>query len=199
MSEPGTEPFAGTDPRPFLRQPPLPVVSTSAPDSVRLEGVERVLYEVTAALSEIDLGRLPWAPARGGYFRSVLHRDRDLEITVIRWPSGTGSPLHGHGESCGGLRVLRGAVVEDAFLPAPPGSGPYLFERSVFSAGATRLLPVGACHRVRAVGEAWSLHVYAPAPDDAAEVIPHQIRRRLASARRRVRTPSGSAPAGVLS
>jgi hypothetical protein len=161
--------------------PSIPSIVERAVRDSRQRLVARVLDEAFAALQRVDLSRLAYAEAEGGYRRAVLHRDADLEVTVIHWPAGTGSPLHGHGQSRGALRAFRGVLVEDAFTPEGED---YRYRRTVLGPGGTSILDRGACHRLRACGDAYTLHVYDPPPDLAAEQIAPELWPRLRRARR---------------
>jgi uncharacterized NAD(P)/FAD-binding protein YdhS len=120
----------------------------------------------------------------GGYGRAILHRDAGVEVAVLRWPTGSRTPLHGHGRSRAYLRVCSGALVEDAFLP---DGEDFDFRQRVLEAESEGRLPAGAFHRVRAFRESYSVHVYDPPPEDAAAAVPETLRPVLRRARRRGR------------
>ena len=48
-------------------------------------------------------------------------RDEQFEILMICWKSGQRSRIHDHGESLGGVKVLRGILTESVFALSPNG------------------------------------------------------------------------------
>ena len=55
------------------------------------------------------------------YSRNIVVRDEQFEIFMICWKSGQRSLIHDHGESLGGVKVLRGILTESVFALSPNG------------------------------------------------------------------------------
>ena len=92
-----------------------------------------------------------------------LHRDLvGVQIWVLSWLPGQGTPLHDHGRSGGAFAVVRGALTERVV-----GTGPAGVHESSTWLGVGRLRQFGAhyVHQVRNedTEPAVSVHVYTPA------------------------------------
>jgi predicted metal-dependent enzyme (double-stranded beta helix superfamily) len=104
----------------------------------------------------------------GRYTRHCVYRDDRFELLVMGWPAGLDSPIHDHGGSRGGVRVLGGTLRVEDFAINDGGRAP---GPARLQAIGTRLVEVGAVdaltperdvHRVGAIGgDALSLHLYA--------------------------------------
>ncbi len=99
---------------------------------------------------------------RDGYCRVTLHRSDAFEVIVVGWLPGQETPVHGHGESVGVVRVLAGVLSEQRFRPHPEGA--LQVTTGMATPGDVLLETRGVVHRVRNPGSepAVSLHVYAP-------------------------------------
>jgi rhodanese-related sulfurtransferase/predicted metal-dependent enzyme (double-stranded beta helix superfamily) len=87
-----------------------------------------------------------------------------LEVWLIGWTPGQGTTVHDHGGSVGGMTVAEGALVEDVFQRAGPGSARRTNRPVHHEPG----IPVGFAetrvHRVRNTGpqNATSVNAYSP-------------------------------------
>ena len=92
-----------------------------------------------------------------------LHRDlAGVQIWLLSWLPGQGTPLHDHGRSAGAFAVVRGRLTERVVATGPAG----VHETSA-RLGVDRLRQFGAhyVHQVTNDGAepAVSVHVYTPA------------------------------------
>ncbi len=92
-----------------------------------------------------------------------LHRDlAGVQIWVLSWLPGQGTPLHDHSSSAGAFAVVRGELTERVVSSGPAG----VHERTAHL-GADRVRQFGAhyVHQVSNEGgePAVSVHVYTPA------------------------------------
>lgn len=92
--------------------------------------------------------------------RTVLFKNKDVEVILIDWEPGSETPIHDHGESCGIIRVLRGALTEDVFSPFTLESSysNYYGEEGIFFEIPTTI----HCVKNSGKNKARSLHIYTP-------------------------------------
>jgi alkylation response protein AidB-like acyl-CoA dehydrogenase len=151
----------------------------------RLQPVaERILCTLSQtldALSPDRLASIPLPPVRQGYNKALLSRDEQVEVCAARWLAGGQSRLHGHGGSAALYQVVSGAVEEERYVPDGDG---FRYESEVIPAGGCSYLPPGSFHRVRALGEAVTVHTYSPPPAEATAAVPPDTLRQLQRARR---------------
>lgn len=110
-----------------------------------------------------------WSPLRRHdpnrrWYERLLLTPR-VEVWLIGWAPGQGTPPHDHGGATGALTVTEGTLTEDVY----EGAGPE--DREVFpartqhrAAGSTAIFPAHHVHRVRNLGRinATSVHAYSP-------------------------------------
>ena len=113
-----------------------------------------------AATSDLWRPLVRHDPAARWYERLLL--TDDLEVWLIGWAPGQGTPAHDHGEAAGAMAVAEGSLLEEVYertLPAPART-------AVHRLGATLAFPPDHVHRVRNVAavNATSVHAYSP-PD----------------------------------
>ncbi len=99
------------------------------------------------------------------YSRNIVVRNKQFEILMICWESGQRSLIHDHGDSLGGVKVLRGILTESLFTPALNGmikavaSTDYRF-------GDVQIEDRSTIHQVSNLQpgpcDAISLHIYLP-------------------------------------
>jgi Cysteine dioxygenase type I len=92
-----------------------------------------------------------------------LHRDlAGVQIWVLSWLPGQGTPLHDHGRSAGAFAVVRGALTERVVA-----TGPFGVHETSARLGVDRLRHFGAHYVHQVTNEddepAVSVHVYTPA------------------------------------
>jgi predicted metal-dependent enzyme (double-stranded beta helix superfamily) len=92
------------------------------------------------------------------YARHLVLRSENVEILVVCWRPGQGSPVHGHGPSDGLMVILEGEITNTTYSP----NGQKI--TTVWGEGAVGHTPVGAQHEVRNTSnkDVVSLHIYAP-------------------------------------
>ncbi|MGH7826857.1 MAG: cysteine dioxygenase [Candidatus Binatia bacterium] len=99
------------------------------------------------------------------YARNLIYSDQNTEIFLMCWKSGHRSLIHDHGESLGGVKILRGILTETLFERAPNGmikavssadyhSSDIQIEEPATIHQVSNLQP-GASHAI-------SLHIYVP-------------------------------------
>lgn len=95
------------------------------------------------------------------YARHLVFRSGNVEILVVCWRPGQGSPVHGHGPSDGLMIILEGEITNTSYFP----DGRKV--TTVWSAGDVGHTPIGAQHEVKNTSDkdVVSLHVYAPPLD----------------------------------
>jgi hypothetical protein len=54
-------------------------------------------------------------PAKIGYGRKIVYKDKNVEVVLITWPKNSRSLGHDHGRSVGLIRVLSGQVYQDVY------------------------------------------------------------------------------------
>jgi len=92
-----------------------------------------------------------------------LHRDLPgVQIWVLSWLPGQGTPLHDHGRSAGAFAVVRGELTERVVAAGPSG-----VHETTARLGVDRLRQFGAHYVHQVTNEddepAVSVHVYTPA------------------------------------
>ena len=92
------------------------------------------------------------------YARHLVFRSSNVEILVVCWRPGQGSPIHGHGASDGLMIILEGEITNTSYLP----NGQKI--TTVWGEGDVGHTPVGAQHEVKNTSDkdVVSLHIYAP-------------------------------------
>jgi alkylation response protein AidB-like acyl-CoA dehydrogenase len=146
--------------------------------------LHHTLTRELTSFSPARVGPAPKPDAAAGYLRVTLHREPAAEVAAARWRAGGESALHGHAGSAALYAVAAGALLEERYLP---DSGTYHCEVAVLRPGVRSYLPPGSFHRVRALEESVTVHVYAPAPADATTPLPPETVRLLEQARNRAR------------
>jgi len=112
--------------------------------------------QVTAQLEQLGPLELPrdlhWRP--GGYARNLVHRQSDFELLFLSWSEGAATPIHDHGgQECWFLPLVGSFDLQD-------------FDEDLVTLGRRRDVrsldhQPGQIHRVRALKDSISLHVYA--------------------------------------
>jgi quercetin dioxygenase-like cupin family protein len=92
------------------------------------------------------------------YARNLVFRSDNVEILVVCWKPGQGSPIHGHGPSDGLMIILEGEITNTTYT----ADGRKI--TTVWSEGDVGHTPVGAQHEVKNTSDrdVVSLHIYAP-------------------------------------
>lgn len=92
------------------------------------------------------------------YARHLVFRSKNVEILVVCWRPGQGSPIHGHGASDGLMVILEGEITNTTYHP----NGQKV--TTVWAEGDVGHTPVGARHEVINTSnrDVVSLHIYAP-------------------------------------
>lgn len=92
------------------------------------------------------------------YARNLVFRSANVEILVVCWRPGQGSPVHGHGPSDGLMIMLEGEMTNTTYLP----NGQKI--TTVWREGDVGHTPIGAQHEVKNTSNrnVVSLHIYAP-------------------------------------
>lgn len=95
------------------------------------------------------------------YARHLVLRSHNLEILVVCWRPGQGSPIHDHGPSDGIMVILEGEITNTSYLP----NGQKV--TTVWRPGDVGHTPIGVRHEVKNTSEnnVVSLHIYAPPLD----------------------------------
>jgi predicted metal-dependent enzyme (double-stranded beta helix superfamily) len=154
----------------FEHARPLPVDPTVPPAPTGPAALAAAL----AAASDRWLGRVRYRPLSrwtqlletadaAALLHPDLHRDLvGVQIWVLSWLPGQGTPLHDHGRSAGAFAVVRGELTERIVSTGPAG-----LHETTARLGVDRMRQFGA-HYVHQVtnedGEpAVSVHVYTPA------------------------------------
>ena len=103
--------------------------------------------------------------AGSDYHRERLHAAPDLEVWLLSWLPGQITPIHDHGGAITLTAVLSGTLIDERFARTrgltvrPTGT---VHRRP----GELEPIDFAMVHRVRPLGRAISLHVYAPACAD---------------------------------
>lgn len=97
-------------------------------------------------------------PAERWYERLLL--TDHLEIWLIGWAPGQGTPPHDHGDAAGAMAVAEGSLLEEVFERTSLAPA----RTAVHRPGATLAFPSDHVHRVRNVAavNATSIHAYSP-------------------------------------
>lgn len=92
------------------------------------------------------------------YARHLVFKSDHVEILVVCWRPGQGSPIHGHDNSDGLMIILEGEITNTSYEP----DGRKV--TTVWGPGFVGHTPVGTRHEVtnRSDSDVVSLHVYAP-------------------------------------
>ena len=92
--------------------------------------------------------------------RELVHAGPDVEIWLLSWLPDQITPIHDHGGALTVTTVLAGALFEERFERVGERVRPSWTMRR----GVGELDPIGATeiHRVRPIGSAVTLHLYAP-------------------------------------
>jgi alkylation response protein AidB-like acyl-CoA dehydrogenase len=147
-------------------------------------GLRRLLDDVDRQIVARPAG-MP--PADAAYFRTLIERDAQHEISMAHWMAGRSCSLHGHSDSQVLLRILSGTVVEERYVP--DGRGDYRYELQTLEQGQESHLPRGSFHRLHCLKDATTIHAFSPSPADATSPVPPEILPALERARRRLLDP----------
>lgn len=92
------------------------------------------------------------------YSRHLVFRSGNVEILVVCWRPGQGSPIHGHGPSDGLMIILEGEITNTTYY----ANGQKV--TTVWQEGDVGHTPIGAQHEVKNTSnkDVMSLHIYAP-------------------------------------
>ena len=99
------------------------------------------------------------------YSRNIVVRDKHFEILMICWKSGQRSLIHDHGDSLGGVKIIRGILTESLFTPALNGMIKAVASTD-YRSGDVQIEDRSTIHQVSNLQpgrcDAISLHVYLP-------------------------------------
>ena len=127
------------------------------------------LDELRASLADLDIDCADVANfvrfSGRGYTRNLVRAGAWYHLLVLCWKNGQRSPIHDHGQSSCGVRVLRGVATETLFDFTPHGHVKATFSRD--------LLPGSVCgsadddlHQVSNLqddnADLVTLHIYSP-------------------------------------
>jgi predicted metal-dependent enzyme (double-stranded beta helix superfamily) len=92
------------------------------------------------------------------YARHLVFKSDNVEILVVCWRPGQGSPIHHHDNSDGLMIILDGEITNTSYPP----DGPRV--TTVWRPGDVGHTPVGTSHEVKNTSndDVVSLHIYAP-------------------------------------
>jgi predicted metal-dependent enzyme (double-stranded beta helix superfamily) len=92
------------------------------------------------------------------YARHLVFKSDHVEILVVCWRPGQGSPIHGHGNADGLMIILEGEITNTSYFPDGRKVS------SIWGPGFVGHTPLGVEHEVvnRSDNDVVSLHVYAP-------------------------------------
>jgi quercetin dioxygenase-like cupin family protein len=92
------------------------------------------------------------------YARHLVFKSANVEILVVCWRPGQGSPIHHHDTSEGLMIILDGEITNTSY---PPDGCPVT---TVWRPGDVGHTPVGTSHEVKNTSnlDVVSLHIYAP-------------------------------------
>ncbi len=92
------------------------------------------------------------------YCRNLILKSPNMEVLLVCWRPGQGTPLHGHGPSDGVVLILEGEMTNESYLP--DGN----IETEVFTTGQMIHSPVGTKHVMvnKSDADVVSFHIYAP-------------------------------------
>ena len=95
------------------------------------------------------------------YARHLIFRSVHVEVLVVCWRPGQGSPIHGHGPSDGLMIILEGEITNTNY----DTDGRKV--TTIWGPGFVGHSPVGTRHEVvnRSDKDVVSLHIYAPPLD----------------------------------
>lgn len=106
------------------------------PDDITLDGVASVV----GAEEFTDHDLAPYLNFRAEkYTRNLIRRNELFDVILICWSPGQATPIHDHSGQLGWVRVLRGALEEQAFTPV--GRSGQAFDDPCAFAKAARLEP----------------------------------------------------------
>jgi cysteine dioxygenase len=99
------------------------------------------------------------------YARNLVYSDENMEIFLMCWRSGQRSLVHDHGESLGGVKILRGILTERLFEQTSNGMIK-LVSTTDYQSGDVQIEDHSTIHQVSNLQsghyDATSLHVYLP-------------------------------------
>ncbi len=92
------------------------------------------------------------------YARHLVFKSENVEILVVCWRPGQGSPIHDHGPSDGLMIILEGEITNTSYC----ANGQKV--TTVWCPGDVGHTPIGVRHEVKnnSNADVVSLHVYAP-------------------------------------
>jgi alkylation response protein AidB-like acyl-CoA dehydrogenase len=132
-------------------------------------------------------------PAGAAYFRTLIERSEQYEISMAHWTGGRSCTLHGHSESHVLFRIVSGTVVEERYVPDVQGN--YRYELQTLERGQESQLPRGSFHRLHCLKDAVTIHAFSPPPTDATSPVPQEILPALERAKRQLLDSVSPAPA----
>jgi cysteine dioxygenase len=96
------------------------------------------------------------------YARNFVLDDPRVQVLVLCWRPGQGSPIHDHGQSICGVRVVAGQATETIY-EGSTASASQVSERELFK-GDLSIGPGSLLHRIenRQAEDLITLHVYSP-------------------------------------
>lgn len=99
------------------------------------------------------------------YARNLVYSDEKVAIFLMCWKSGQRSLIHDHGESLGGVKILRGILTETLFERAPNGMIKAV-SSSDYQSFDIQIEEPTTIHQVSnlqpGLSHAISLHIYVP-------------------------------------
>lgn len=127
------------------------------------------LAELAAELDELEIEVEDLAPfvrfSDRSYARNLVRSGEWYYLLVLCWKNGQRSPIHDHGESVCGLRVLRGTMTETRFEFAPNGHVKATFSRDC-GPGTVAATQDDDLHQVSNLqagkADLVTLHIYSP-------------------------------------
>jgi len=133
-------------------------------------------------VSSVDLGRLEtldFQARDGGYEGAELGTVGPVEVTAIRWPTGSTLSLRGQPDSPSLFRVVHGVIVQYRFDPTPPG---YRFRRIPRVARTSSQLLLGGFHFLEALEPSLTVHAHVVSDDPGDSSVPPEELPKLRDA-----------------
>jgi cysteine dioxygenase len=100
-----------------------------------------------------------------GYQRVVIHRTPEFEVLLLCWRSRQRSPIHDHGGSTCGVRVIAGTATETTYTASPCGCL-YPLRSRCLEAGSVCVNDDTDIHQVANLAppghDLITLHIYSP-------------------------------------
>lgn len=162
----------------------MSVISAHTLSDLQFHPGQNHSQQLGKALDLIDQAHEIQLPEPGSvqpYSRQILLDTPELLVVAARWRAGAKCDLHGHSDSIGLYRIIRGTVEEERYLPR---DDQFKYQVELLTEGDDSLLPVGSFHQIRALEETVTLHAYSPRPAEAISDPSDADRARLVAARR---------------